>query len=689
MAPWLIALLVSLIISAASYFLMRSQMPTKPKADEDLTDEIMFTAAKYGVPIPIVYGMARSGGQVIDLGDFTEVETEEGGKKGGITGYKYWIMSCVAITAGQTDELYWYEAGSSVNTPGWLAGSNDYQDFPVGDEDEPIERGRIYWGTFTQEPDPIIDDNMHTGLTPAYRCVTYAAFRFYLGQYVTTPPPTAFIIKRYPQPLSSIPSTIGLDANPTQIIYDLITNGNYGLRYPTNLINATSFTDCSSILVSEGLGASITFGSESGADLKSGLDSVLDWIDGALVDVNGQVELRLRRNYTDITSMLSITKNDIKKGSISIKRPGVYNTKNAINFTWKNRDRLMEDGNMCIDNQANIALTGTIRTIDYDFPIQTNKDTAMIVLSKLLRQASHPAAILEFELKNKTLINSLYVFDQFRLTYPKFDIENKIYRITKRGLTASHTCKIEALEDFTTPNVSFDRDDIPEGTQVESVFTPSTDPEWSSDFVTFNESSTRKVYASIRKSEPYALEGDVTYSPLYGIDVTASPTDFITSYANGVANTDRIKVNVLGLLHPSYPLLYDDTTLYLKPMIINPATLTFPLLTDTDYINGVYAFQIEDEIVYARYGEFQAMGDPDYPTLILYDLIRGCEYTERADHIGTPGVTRLQQDSVLEINPTYGPGSYVLTCVPLYAAQRTIVRDTANAVQITLNYQKL
>lgn len=127
---------------------------------EDLTAQ----ASEYGKPIPIVFGTIGISGNVIWASDLIEIatETEQGGKGGSTqstTTYAYYgnfaIVLCEGVRqvgriwAGPEKRLIW-----DGTTP---------------------ESGsiRIYTGTDTQLPDPLIESYMGVGNAPAYRGTCY------------------------------------------------------------------------------------------------------------------------------------------------------------------------------------------------------------------------------------------------------------------------------------------------------------------------------------------------------------------------------------------------------------------------------------------------------------------------------------------------------------------------------------
>ncbi|MEN0088679.1 MAG: hypothetical protein AAF737_09620, partial [Pseudomonadota bacterium] len=120
--------------------------------------------ASEGGAIPRVYGYARAGGQIIWATRFREEQSTEkvGGGKG--------------IVGGSRVETFSYFGNFAVAVcEGPIAGIRrvwaDGQELDVTD----IEM-RVYTGTQTQLPDPLIEANQGQGKAPAYRGMAYVVF---------------------------------------------------------------------------------------------------------------------------------------------------------------------------------------------------------------------------------------------------------------------------------------------------------------------------------------------------------------------------------------------------------------------------------------------------------------------------------------------------------------------------------
>ncbi|MCK0126707.1 glycoside hydrolase/phage tail family protein [Gelidibacter sp. F2691] len=127
-------------------------------------DRLRLSGASEGTAVPMIYGRARLGGQVIWSTRFKENATTTGGDDGGkgppkppepeITTYSYSISVAVALCEGQITRV------GRI----WADGNQ------IAKKDLNI---RIYKGTESQLPDPKIEAVKGAGNAPAYRGIAY------------------------------------------------------------------------------------------------------------------------------------------------------------------------------------------------------------------------------------------------------------------------------------------------------------------------------------------------------------------------------------------------------------------------------------------------------------------------------------------------------------------------------------
>lgn len=177
----------------------------------------------YGRMIPIVFGTVRIAGNVIwslpikELA--TTTKTSTGGKAGGgakststSTTYSYSITLAIAICEGEISRVHRVWADAQV------------LDMSQGTY-------RIYKGTETQLPDPLIESYQGIGSTPAYRGMAYIVIEdFPMGDFGNRIPNFTFeITRKAPQgdvdaaPVESLVKSVMLIPGSGEFVYDTQT----------------------------------------------------------------------------------------------------------------------------------------------------------------------------------------------------------------------------------------------------------------------------------------------------------------------------------------------------------------------------------------------------------------------------------------------------------------------------------
>ncbi|UWR21034.1 glycoside hydrolase/phage tail family protein [Sulfitobacter sp. S190] len=146
-------------------------------------DRFRLTSAGEGDPVAQLYGRLRLGGQVIWASDFSETSSTSGGGKGGppkpkTTEYSYAVNMAIALCEGE------------ITSVGRI--------WADGEEMSPRDLNmRVYTGSMTQDPDPVMEAIEGAGMVPAYRGTAYVVFEdLALGQFGNRVPQFSFEVMR-------------------------------------------------------------------------------------------------------------------------------------------------------------------------------------------------------------------------------------------------------------------------------------------------------------------------------------------------------------------------------------------------------------------------------------------------------------------------------------------------------------
>ncbi len=133
--------------------------------------DLSIQSSEYGKPIPIVFGTIGLAGNIIWATDIIEVRTNTetgGGGKGGpsqtTTTYTYFGNFAIAVCEGEVDFLRMW-AGPDKRLI-WDGASSTSEGGTV----------RVYSGSDSQLPDPLIESSLGLGNVPAYRGTAYVVF---------------------------------------------------------------------------------------------------------------------------------------------------------------------------------------------------------------------------------------------------------------------------------------------------------------------------------------------------------------------------------------------------------------------------------------------------------------------------------------------------------------------------------
>lgn len=220
MAQFAIPIAIALVATAAVFIL------TQPKGQNSRgprIGDLKVTDSAYGKPIPILRGMGRVGGNIIQASDLREIShtTSVGGGKGGGSSNKQTSYTAEVDFAMMIGEG---EIGGLLRI--WFDGKIVY-DATSGTDSikKPGLTFRFYPGSETQLPDPLIESLVGEALAPAYRGTAYIVFEsLQLADYGNRPPQVtveyAEVITLL-QPYKVMPDEYGITVpNYPDIIYN-------------------------------------------------------------------------------------------------------------------------------------------------------------------------------------------------------------------------------------------------------------------------------------------------------------------------------------------------------------------------------------------------------------------------------------------------------------------------------------
>jgi len=417
------AFFLSLLIFAAVFVLGEVLRP-KPKienAKPAALGEFPFPTATEGRPIPVIWGTVRiQGANVTWYGDFQQRAIKKKVKSGLFsssritTGYRYYIGIMFALCRGKVDffRKIWIADNLVWSVP--FAGNTT---FAIEEENlfGGVELGaggiigtmESFDGSTTQPvSDYLANFQTVSGDTPAYRNVAYITNSnagnslikgkkaVYIGTS-TQPAVWKFEVQRTPVGptgyLAANKTVNTLDANPIFVVYELMTNDDFGLGWSTSLIDATSFNTAATTLKAEGNGFSFML--DVGEQILEVIRLVEEQIDGVFYQdpADGLWKVALARSDYDPATIPLIDESNCSD-LMNFTRGTWDDTINTVRVPFSQAVDTFKNTYALAQDMANVQLQGGVSLAEVKFPGVKDADLANSLAWRELRALSRPLA---------------------------------------------------------------------------------------------------------------------------------------------------------------------------------------------------------------------------------------------------------------------------------------------------------
>lgn len=266
-------------------------------------------------------------------------------------------------------------------------------------------------------------------------------------------PGTWITAKRRPRGLDAATAMIGNDANGAHIIYECLTNADWGMGASSTTINIQSFLDSAQTLFNEGLGISLLWTQQE--TIENFITTIINHIEGVLF-VNprdGLITLKLIRNDYDPSTLFTITPDNAKLSNF--QRKLWAETTNEIVVSWTNPES-EETETVTLQDLGNIAMQGGVVSGPKDYKGIRNKDTAMMVCARDLRVASSPLASCE-AIVNRSAWD-VVPGSVVKVDWPEHGMAGVVMRVgnVDYGRTSDSAIRVQLAEDvFSLPQANY------------------------------------------------------------------------------------------------------------------------------------------------------------------------------------------------------------------------------------------
>ena len=461
--------------------------------------DFQFPTAEEGRSIPVIMGTVKlQSPNVTWYGDLGTTEMSQRVKTGPCSstnvtrGYKYYVSMQLALALGAVDELseIWvgdYKAWSGsctnngsfrtlyVNNPGLFGGDESEGGIQgnvtifFGNSNQPIDPyyatvcantgyHRYFYGGNTSYWDNLLNNaGFNKSVVPKFNGVCYASLRqVYIGTS-TYIKPWYFVMRRIPCSINGSASycNINGDANPAEMIFECLTNDEWGLGIPRSLIDVQCFTTAAQTLKNEGTGLSMQFDAQTEA--QDIIDEIARHIDASIFTDNGTglVKIKLIRGDYDVSQILHLDQSSIK--SLELSRISWPETYNEVKVNYVDRAAGFVDKVAQAVDLANFRIqNGDLISQTFDFKGFSNATAAAQASVRCLKVVSFPLAKIKLVTNRKAY--GLVPGDVIALTWEPLGIYEKVFRITapNYGSVEDGEIELDAIEDiYSMPSAVF------------------------------------------------------------------------------------------------------------------------------------------------------------------------------------------------------------------------------------------
>lgn len=399
-----------------------------------------------------------------------------GGGGSGVTGFKYYMGLHFGLSHGPLDAMLEIRAGDRTAWVGAQTVSGQIliasPDIFGGDQKE----GGIYgfadvmMGESTQLANAYLTSKQGPP-QPSYRGLATLVYKSgEVGANNPYPKPWTFRVRRnvagwqggvaWNSSQAAITLSSGVKGqNPAHIIYEALTNSDWGMGYPTATIDNASFLAAAAQLYTEGFGLCVLWNREN--SIEQFVQDVINNVCGAVISdpTTGLFVLKLMRGGYD-PSLLPVFTEDNVIEILSYDAPSLIGSINEMVVTYIDPTIGSKNygGQQCVAVQAlgSIQAQGAVVSQKRDYPHIATADLALRVAQRDLAALS--TGLKRIQLKLDRTAWQLIPTGLFVLNFPPLGIASMIFRIGEinYGTLTDSAITITAVQDvFSLPASSY------------------------------------------------------------------------------------------------------------------------------------------------------------------------------------------------------------------------------------------
>jgi len=384
------------------------------------------------------------------------------GSKTVTVGYRYKLGLHMIFSAGPVDALLELRGGDRTAWTGNVTSSQlitiDAPDLYGGDEKEGGIVGQVdvMMGEPAQGPNDYLQ-GIQGNPQPAYRGLFGLVFR--RCRLASNNPYLKAVAAKARRIVSGwqggapwYPAKAAIDMgggllamNPAHIVYEAMTNPEWGMGYSSGLFNGPNFQAAADTFHAEGLGLCMQWLRQEPID--EFVRIVLDHAGANLVQDRrtGLFELRLIRGGYDPGTLPLFDEDNILQ-LISFERPAITDAVNEISVQFDDVANGRQ-GSIAVQNLANVTAQGGVVTQGRNYPGAPTAELATRLAMRDLRAISTPLARARLRVDRSAW--NMQPGEVFRLSWPRLGVSQLCLRVLKidLGTLSEGAIEIEAAED--------------------------------------------------------------------------------------------------------------------------------------------------------------------------------------------------------------------------------------------------
>lgn len=456
-------------------------------------------------------------------------------------------------------------------------------------------------------------------------------------------------------------AAIGIDMNPAHIVYQCLTDTEWGMGYPSSIIDTVSFAEAADTLYDEGFGLSLMWNQQS--TIQAFIQIVFDHIGGAL-RINpktGRYQIKLIRADYSVAALPVFDASNISEMQ-SFQRAGWGETINELTVAYTDPSTRKETA-ITVHDLANVQAQAQVVSQKINYSGINSHDIAQRVAIRDLLARSSPLAKVKFTVNRQAW--NLQQADVFVMNWPKLGLSGVVLRVinVSTGTLESGLITIEAAEDvFGLPVSSY-------GAQQDAGWTDPLSPPAPAPARLFTEATYYDLSTTMSAADLSYVDPDDGYAVMYAQQFSSAAFDYTLKTRVGAGSfvTADTAAHVAVAILDSLPVAEHSTIL-------------------TSIIGDISAFNLGDYgVVGAEYVRIDAIDD----NTGLLTIARGVIDTVPQQHAA--GSKLFFAEGREAIDPNAYPHGAVIDAKVITATGLGVLEDAAapiDSVEIVARHNK-